>query len=672
MTSGRGHLGAQPDPGPSLRTSNSEVKAAVDFTPASAPPWRVVVSGSSLRAVISQLLTQVSPGSHPPVWWFTIFQEVHRLLRSSFPWVRVRVDRQQANCLLQPIAHHQLAKYIMARLEKQLIPWNGLEKALLTTPHIFQHYAVYLVATGIAGLVPDQLAPSQKDLLRTECTLKSLPPGSMLTVSSDLVDDLMVKLVLRLQPLNGEGYRPLNQQTLLTTTLKMSCFILARLRNMPGITVDTSLPCPCWDIRRLAMLVHCGLTKSLGSSLQVGLVADECMVEEHWLRASSLLSLLKGHNVLVSILWEVVEALLARYHSDRPEESSIPTQVPRVMQEEQEMEEELLSQRLPEQLREQLYGTFGTWVQHGKLFGRALPPMSTAEQDLRGGDVAVLSNTLADDPVALNPSLDAPQKEQPDSHSRCDPSVMENSSCGPVTGDPLPPAAQPENGESNSVSTTDPVVIQRSTVGFIVAQLFRGRDEMSSPSHIDRYRAFQNLVVREVHLLLQEEATMNQDNPGFERTLERLKDPVQEEKLGLQLRWVLEDRLKEALPGVCLSRDGLMKDPPNTLLACSLIATVVLDHLKTSVSSPDYNNEAEECLHGEQLLAPAKDPQKALLAPNDPDPQNPPDDFKGAEECLHVHGEDTTLVTSPKETVEVKKKKRRWSWLRRLFTCKRK
>jgi hypothetical protein len=84
--------------------------------------------------------------------------------------------------------------------------------------------------------------------------------------------------------------------------------------------------------------------------------------------------------------------------------------VPRVMQKEQEMEEELLSQRLPEQLREQLYGTFGTWVQHGKLFGRALPPMSTAEQDLRGGDATVLSNTLADDPVALDPSLDAPQK----------------------------------------------------------------------------------------------------------------------------------------------------------------------------------------------------------------------------------------------------------------------
>ena len=40
-------------------------------------------------------------------------------------------------------------------------------------------------------------------------------------------------------------------------------------------------------------------------------------------------------------------------------------------------------------------------------------------------------------------------------------------------------------------------------------------------------------------------------------------------------------RLKEAFPGVCLC---LMKDPQNTLLACSLITTEVLDYLKTSVS----------------------------------------------------------------------------------------
>ena len=52
----------------------------------------------------------------------------------------------------------------------------------------------------------------------------------------------------------------------------------------------------------------------------------ECTVEEHWLKTSSLCSLLKGPNMLVSILWEVVEALLARYHSDSPEETSAPAQ----------------------------------------------------------------------------------------------------------------------------------------------------------------------------------------------------------------------------------------------------------------------------------------------------------------------------------------------------------
>ena len=34
---------------------------------------------------------------------------------------------------------------------------------------------------------------------------------------------------------------------------------------------------------------------------------------------------------------------------------------------------------------------------------------------------------------------------------------------------------------------------------------------------------------------------------------------IQQDKLGLELCWVLQERLKEALPGVCLSRDGLMK-----------------------------------------------------------------------------------------------------------------
>ena len=49
-----------------------------------------------------------------------------------------------------------------------------------------------------------------------------------------------------------------------------------------------------------------------------------------------------------------------------------------------------------------------------------------------------------------------------------------------------------------------------------------------------------------------------------------------------------------------------MKDPQNVLLACSLIATEVLDYLKNSVSFPNDFKGADECLHGEDptLLTP--------------------------------------------------------------------
>ncbi|CAL8351234.1 unnamed protein product [Lota lota] len=46
--------------GPSIHTSSSEAKAAGDPSHALTTPWQVLVSGSSLRAVFSLLLTQVS------------------------------------------------------------------------------------------------------------------------------------------------------------------------------------------------------------------------------------------------------------------------------------------------------------------------------------------------------------------------------------------------------------------------------------------------------------------------------------------------------------------------------------------------------------------------------------------------------------------------------------
>ena len=53
-----------------------------------------------------------------------------------------------------------------------------------------------------------------------------------------------------------------------------------------------------------------------------------------------------------------------------------------------------------------------------------------------------------------------------------------------------------------------------------------------------------------------------------------IKGQVIQDKLGMELCSVLQERPKEAFPGVRLSRDGLMKYPQNTLLACSLIALI--------------------------------------------------------------------------------------------------
>ena len=44
---------------------------------------------------------------------------------------------------------------------------------------------------------------------------------SMLTVSSDLVDDLLVQLILKLHPLDRDNYRQLDQQKLLALTLQV-------------------------------------------------------------------------------------------------------------------------------------------------------------------------------------------------------------------------------------------------------------------------------------------------------------------------------------------------------------------------------------------------------------------------------------------------------------------
>lgn len=83
-------------------------------------------------------------------------------------------------------------------------------------------------------------------------------------------------------------------------------------------------------------------------------------------------------------------------------------------------------------------------------------------------------------------------------------------------------------------------------------------------------------------MLLKKETEKYSKNRIFLRNLKRLEDPKQEVKLSKELCCPLKVILREALPNTVLTREGLMEDA--ALLACYLIATEILNHLKPTVS----------------------------------------------------------------------------------------
>ncbi|CAL8272643.1 unnamed protein product [Gadus morhua 'NCC'] len=690
----KGPLGDPPDPGPTQTSSySSEVETAAGSTPpASALPWQVVVPGPSLKEVIVQLLAQVSPGYIPPGTpekISTVLQETRRLLASSFPWVRVTGDWQQANCLLQPTAPCQVAGSILARLEQALLPRERLAGALVTAPHVLNYYMSYLVAVSVAQLVPHQLQATQEDLQRVVRAVRSIPPGSMLTVSSDLVDTLLVQLILKLQPLHGDGYRQLGQQKLLALTLQLSALTLEALRRMPGVTVDTALPRPSWDLRRLTFQAQSRLMQAFGTFYQV-----------------KKLMAAGNPDLIRCIPREVIEVVLAQHPTACTE--GTPVQAPKV--DEDLMESRLFRQTLPETERDPIFQEFGTWVRHTMIYRKALPEMSDdVIADYRhmviprpssyttwvngkyfvGDDYKEVTSlvdnvSLAHNAFVVDGSGEALQRDFQNSHkllqglTQSEPSSPQESGQGLLAFDPvlsgalLPPAAQPLPGYSanaaaaarNSVSTTEKVLIQRSTAERVVEELFRGQDQTFYQSQARKYRAFEKELVEHVYLVLEKEAEAYRNNRVFKQTLERLMDPVQEVKLAVELRRPLRQKLIVALPNTWLTREGLMQDPQVALLACSLVAREVLNHIKPSVSFSAEVQGRDNTPYS--INVPVRKPEEG-------------DEERALtllEERLHKENnasreEFLACPDKDPEEKEVKTKKRNFSWLCRLFSCKK-
>lgn len=99
--------------------------------------------------------------------------------------------------------------------------------------------------------------------------ISQLPLPATVTVSSDLVEDLLVRLMLRLNPLRSFIGAHLDQQQLLALCLQMSAATLETLRKVPGVSVDENLPPPPCNTWKAAVLLQSSLMKRFGTSIQV-------------------------------------------------------------------------------------------------------------------------------------------------------------------------------------------------------------------------------------------------------------------------------------------------------------------------------------------------------------------------------------------------------------------
>lgn len=99
-----------------------------------------------------------------------------------------------------------------------------LEKAMTASSLILHRYVLHLVALSVAQLVPGQLPANQGDRLTGERMemAATCPFPAKLTVSSQLVENIIIQLMLKLHPLYDSDTKEHSQQDLLTMCLHVS------------------------------------------------------------------------------------------------------------------------------------------------------------------------------------------------------------------------------------------------------------------------------------------------------------------------------------------------------------------------------------------------------------------------------------------------------------------
>ncbi|XP_034540793.1 uncharacterized protein LOC117813857 [Notolabrus celidotus] len=410
--------------------------------------------------------------------------------------------------------------------------------------------------------------------------VSSLSVPAVVTVSTDLVEDLLVQLLLKLHPLERYSSAHLDQQQLLTHCLHLSATTLETLRKDPGVSVDEDLPPPSCEAWKAVALLVCSVMERFGTTYRI-----------------RKLVLNKDPALLSFIPDQIIETVLQIY-KDQSEDVWIPPQIP--------FDEDglLFSQFLPENIKEEMLEQYGPWIRRMKIFQRAFTKTSDEEilenqkpliepvqsiQDIESGDekdfvVDSEEEKTADDTCCLQQEpCSEDHKKVSDSEEKQSDDGAQNLQLPELSVDQL--MADDNQTTEQNLQTTR-AVVEQSTIKQVLLKLFKPPNFCTPRSQ--RSQDFDDEMVEHIHMLLQKEAKKYEKNRIFLKHLNRLKDPKEEVKISQKLHRTIKARLRDVLPNTRLKRDDLMEDAQAALSACSLISSEIMNYLKPSVSfAPD-------------------------------------------------------------------------------------
>ncbi|CAB1344733.1 unnamed protein product [Coregonus sp. 'balchen'] len=343
---------------PILQTALTDIETTMK-TAYKTMPKQIVVLGSTIKHIITQVLLQVDPQAFQEGVYLetpVIINNTKALLW-SIPWVQVTEDEEMSNTQ-QSIDAYEVAKAVINNLEEVLGPKPVLARALGIRSHILTRYIVHLVGLCISKTVPDVNAANEEERHISQDMVNICPLPARLIISGELFNDFVVKFILKLHPMNGHGTKQLDQQALLLLVVKMASVAFNILRKIPGISVDEKLCPPFCNMRQTVLHMQSAMIHQFGTTIKI-----------------KKLVAMKDPVIISTIPSAICEGILMVYKgiSDTYPLQVLGPQRPIARSCEEAMESKLFAVALPEDLRKTIYNHYGSQVGKLALFQKAFP-----------------------------------------------------------------------------------------------------------------------------------------------------------------------------------------------------------------------------------------------------------------------------------------------------------